>query len=225
MSPRKAAKHKSAGELAEGFLLRLSEGRSVDGLWIGTLHTQDSDNLLRQVEAALRTIRDYDARRYNRVRRDLQRVWVKVQPGGNTGLYNPDLKACELDPRLLLREGVTPSDIASVIVHEATHARLQRFGFPESLRNRIESLCRRQEHAFSERLPLAEGQKIRDKLKRMEEVPEGFWSDAVSRKRRKARGHEVFVYMGVPRWLVPLVRLVSWPLSIIVRLLSGLTRA
>ena len=40
-----------------------------------------------------------------------------------------------------------------MIVHEATHARLRRFGYPESQRQRIEKICMRRELAFTKLLP------------------------------------------------------------------------
>lgn len=45
-------------------------------------------------------------------------------------------------------------DIALILVHEATHARLSKFGFgyDEALRARIEAICHRRELAFAKRL-------------------------------------------------------------------------
>jgi len=210
-------------KLSDRFLLRISDGRLVDGLWIGVSNVTDSDSasILGRVKEALRTIRTYDPRRYGRLRRDLQRIWVRLQIAGNTGLYNFDLGACELDPRYVLRADVTPSDMASVIVHEATHARLYGLGFSEPLRNRIEAACRKQEHAFSEHLPQEAGDKIRDKLRRMDQVREDFWSDASHRQRRVTGVEEALQYLNVPRWSLPFLRLIRG----VVRVIRALVRA
>jgi hypothetical protein len=191
----------------ERFLVWVSEWRVVDRFTIGTLPHDEANELLQRVEDSLDTIRLYDPRRYQRLHQYLERIWVKVQVGGNTGRYNNRLRACELDPRLLLRPGIQPTDVASVIVHESTHARLQRFGFTEPLRSRIEALCRKQERMFSERLPSVEGDRIREKLRHMDEVHDDFWSDANDSQRYEASADASLQYMGLPRWLLPLSRL------------------
>ena len=210
----------------ERVLLRLSTSCFVDGLWIGSVATGfDPVRTNRKVEEALGTIRAYDPGRYKRLPRDLRRIWVKVQDGGNTGCYNPALDACELDPRHLLRDDVTPSDIASIIVHEATHAKLGRYGIGfsrKALRSRIEAACRKQEYAFSECLPVPQGEKIRDKLRRMDQVPDDFWSDRSSAKREQAGTEEALVYLGVPRCFLPIARLARAVFRLIRRLMRSI---
>jgi hypothetical protein len=214
--------------LSERFLLRLSESRVLEGLWIGTLPTPAADPAVtnQRVQEALETIRAHDPRRFKRLGQYLERIWVRVQTGGNTGCSNFALKACELDPRYVLREDVTPTDIASVIVHEATHARLRScgIGFSEELRSRVEAVCRHEEYAFSERLPPPQGEKIRDKLRRMEQVREDFWSDALSVERDKVGLDEAWLYLGVPRWLVPVFKLIRAVVRFIRRVVRSISR-
>ena len=105
--------------------------------------------------------------------------------------------------------------MASVIVHEATHARLNHFGFSEPLRNRIEAACRKQEHAFSERLPQTQGDKIRDKLRRMGQVHEDFWDDASHRQRYATGVEEALQYLKVPRWFLLFFRLIRGVVKVI----------
>lgn len=188
-------------------LVRFSEWRVVDGFAIGTLPHDDAKELLQRAQDSLDAIRLYDPRRYQRLHQHLDKIWVKVQPGGNTGRYNHQLRACELDPRLLLRPGIQPTDVAAVIVHEATHARLHRFGFAESLRYRIEALCRKQERMFSEYLPSVEGDRLREKLRQMDEVPNDFRNDANDNQRYDTSMDEALQYMRTPRWLLPLMHL------------------
>jgi hypothetical protein len=49
----------------------------------------------------------------------------------------------------------TSEQIASAIIHETTHARIERHGisYKEELRSRIEAVCVRRELAFAARLP------------------------------------------------------------------------
>jgi hypothetical protein len=214
--------------------LRFAESRLVDGFWVGVSNVSDQSAavILERVEDALRMIRTHDPRRYQRVRRDLDRIWVRVQIAGNRGLYNSALRACELDLRYLIRSEVQPTDIASTIVHEATHARLYRLGYPESLRVRIEAACRRQEQAFSERLPPLQGERVRERLQRMDGVTAEFWSDATFRRDYEVGVRETLRYVGIPRWSLPLfyavrngVRRLRRLVRAIARFASGLTGA
>jgi hypothetical protein len=71
------------------------------------------------------------------------------------GEYKRSLKACILDERYLADSATSVGEIASTIVYEATHARLERYGigYKEELRGRIEAICFRRELAFAVRLP------------------------------------------------------------------------
>ena len=113
-----------------------------------------------RVEAALRLIKTYDRIRYDRLIRDLDRIWVKVLPA-SIASFNHSLNACQLDERFVLAEKSSPELIASVIVHEATHARLMRcgIGYDAALRVRVEKVCLRRELAFAAKLP--NGEQIR----------------------------------------------------------------
>ena len=62
---------------ADRVMLRLSAGRLVDGLWIGTFESE-AEPILRRVEELLRLIKTYDRHRYNRIVGDLERVWVRL---------------------------------------------------------------------------------------------------------------------------------------------------
>ena len=119
----------------------LSTGRYVDGLWIGTTN-DDSETALRRVEEALHLIKTHDPRRYNRLLRDLERIWVRIDRGAN-GCFRAELRACELSEDFVLADASSAEEIASAIVHEATHARLWSCGieYDEPLRRRIEAAC------------------------------------------------------------------------------------
>src|SRR5713101_6929819 len=103
-----------------------------------------------RVEEALRLIKTYDRVRYNRLIRDLERVWVTLLPG-YPACYDHSIRACELDTRYVLADTSQPEVIASTIVHEATHARLRRsgIGYEEDLRPRVEAVCYRAQIAFA----------------------------------------------------------------------------
>src|SRR5262245_10409604 len=202
MSYMKKGSRKKRPNLFDRLGLKLSTNRRIDGLWIGT--SSDQPNcLLDRVEEALSLIKKCDRPRYNRLIRDLERVWVRVVPHG-LGTYNEALAACELDERFVLADTTSPDQIAATIVHEATHSRLLRcgIGYGESLRARVEAVCFRREIAFAAKLP--NGEQVKQSAERGLEwsaVP-GYWSDTTFNERYVDGGAEALHYLGAPDWLV-----------------------
>jgi hypothetical protein len=138
--------------LADKFALWLSKSRVTDGLWIGSAQS-DSEPALQRVEAALRLIDRCAPLHYRRVKNSLSRIWVTLVPHG-AGCYRHSLNACLLDERVVASETTTLEWIASAIVHEATHARLEKRGirYGETVRLRIERICIRRELDFARHL-------------------------------------------------------------------------
>jgi hypothetical protein len=102
------------------------------------------------VGEALDLIHEVAPRRLVRIQRSFRGILV----GDLTGsAWWATSRTCFIESRTLLKRSA--ADTASVIVHEATHARLMEAGiwtWP-ALRNRIECCCLRQEIAFVDRLP------------------------------------------------------------------------
>jgi hypothetical protein len=157
---------------------------------------------LRRVEEALRLIKQYDARCYFRITRDLKRIWVNLVPDA-IACYQRSLQACVLDERYVLSEKTTPQRLALTIIHEATHARLERCGldYELKLRPRIEAVCLRRELAFVSKLP--NGAELRDELVRTLE-----WSTANPDYYSNLHFEERWIegeagalrYLGAPEW-------------------------
>src|SRR3981081_2454053 len=80
--------------------------------------------------------------------------------------YYGSLRARLVDVRFVLLETTTLEEIASTIVHEATHAKLGRWGisYEEKARSRIEAVCLRRELNFIAKLPHSEP--LREKIAR-----------------------------------------------------------
>jgi hypothetical protein len=182
-------------------MLWLSSGRDVDGLWVGTYFQTNAKQVMRRVEEALRLIKTYDQRRYDRVIRDLERVWVRLVPGA-LGQYKHSLRACELDERFALAETSPPDVIAATIAHEATHARLWRcgIGYDENVRARIEAVCFRRELAFARMLP--NGEHAREKALDSLAMPPATWTDTADRGRDLEGSVQALRYLGAPNWVV-----------------------
>ncbi|WP_369721244.1 hypothetical protein AB8Z38_29920 [Bradyrhizobium sp. LLZ17] len=131
------------------FALWVSTSRTVDGLWVGSTESKPQPGL-RRVEAALGLIKDHDPLNYARTINNLERIWVRLIPNA-LAHYDPLLSACVIDERLVLPETTALERIASTIVHESTHARLERWGInydDERVRSRIEAICLRRELKF-----------------------------------------------------------------------------
>jgi hypothetical protein len=148
---KKRQKPPKVRRLVDRMLLAASSGRQVDGIWIGTYFAPEH---LSRVERALLLVKQHSPLHYSRIIRDLERIWIVLLPG-KAAEYNHSLKACVLDERFVADSATSVEWLASVIVHEATHAKLERYGigYDEDQRARIEAICTRRELALAVRLP------------------------------------------------------------------------
>src|ERR1700734_3657124 len=104
-------------------LIRMSRNRRVDGLWVGVFLEERGAEILSRLVEALQLIKTYDPYRYRRVLREIERIWLHPLPW-EWACWVRALKRCVVDPRFVV--SASPSLIASAIVHEATHAALDR---------------------------------------------------------------------------------------------------
>ena len=133
--------------------------------------------------------------------RDLNRVWVRLLTTG-VGQFNPRLWACMLDERFVQADTTDAPLLAAVIVHEATHARLWRYGFGynEEQRERIEAICLRRELAFARRLP--DGQKAAQSAEEMLASSPSYLTDKALSDRHVEGSAEALRHLGYG-WLTP----------------------
>ena len=191
--------------LFDRVVLRWSRARRVDGLVIVALTDRETDRILilTRVEQALALIARYDGLRYRRFLRDLDRIVVTLL-SAVPGNYTAAIRTCRLDKRLVLADGVTLELIAAVIVHEATHAQLDRLGvaYAEQQRPRIEAICIRRESAFGDKLPRGRGVRAWGEHRLATYGNSNLWTDAVIRARRLEGDTENLRYVGCPEWLI-----------------------
>jgi hypothetical protein len=104
---------------------------------------------LAHLASALTLIGLHAPLRLARIKRDIRRLLII---GAGAAEYWPRAEGIAIARASLAELG--PEELALVLVHEATHARVQRAGIPylPALRERIERLCVAQEVAFAERL-------------------------------------------------------------------------
>lgn len=191
----------------ERVALWMSTGKDVDGIWVGA--EMNAERVLPRVEEALGLIKTHDRQRYDRMARDLERVWVRLLTTG-AAQFSPRLWACMIDERFVLADTTDTTLIASVIVHEATHARLWRYGFgyDEEKRQRIEAICLRRELAFALRLP--DGDRSAALAREALAISPSYWTNAASEDRHLEGSVEALRYLGWG-WLVrPLLAIRRW---------------
>ena len=189
--------------LLDRFTLRLSKGRRFDGLWIGVLLEDEAERISRRVEEALTLIKAHDRLRYDRLVSDLERIWVRLLPG-SLGNYDRTINACQLDTRFVVAETSSTEQIAAVIVHEATHARLFKcgIGYPVELRSRVEAVCMRRELAFAAKLP--NGEQVREQAERRLLIRrvQDTWTNVAFGTRHLEGNVAILHHLGCPEWVV-----------------------
>lgn len=192
--------------LVERMELWLSKGHVVDGIWIGSF-SSDAKPAIQRIEHALQLIDRCTPLHYRRIRNDLARIWVHLVPHG-AGCYLHSLNACLLDERVVTSETTTVEWIASAIVHEATHARLEKLGFryTEAVRQRIERICARRELHFVRHLSGADAllEEIMWRLDRCSEDNASYTDQNMWEKTDQGKA-EVLRYLGTPEWVITLL--------------------
>lgn len=110
-------------------------------------------DVLERLDEALALIEAYQPWRLQHLRRDLNEIRVVRFPC--RGAWIPDQGACVTELTFLNRRDITPAPVASSIIHEGMHARVDRMGVSPYSRDRAreERLCRRAELEFGQSLP------------------------------------------------------------------------
>jgi hypothetical protein len=192
--------------LADRFALWTSTSRVTDGLWIGSFRS-DSEPDLQRVEAALQLIDHCAPLHYQCVKNNLSRIWVTLVPHG-AGCYLHSMNACLLDERVMASENASIEWIAAAIVHEATHARLEKWGirYDEAARHRVERICARRELDFARHLSGVDTlhEEITWRLDLHNEEDASYTDQNMWQKIDQ--GHaEILRHLGMPEWIIALV--------------------
>jgi hypothetical protein len=193
---------KAGPRMTDRVLLAISTARVVDGIWIGSCRRSQDD--LTRVEGALLLVKQHSPVHYSRIIRDLERIWVNLVPHGVAAHYH-SLKACVLDERFVDDSATSAEHIASAIVHEATHARLDRCGiaYDEDRRARIEAICFRRELALAVRLP--DGSKLQQHLAQCldwHKANPDYFREPQFRERFDNGQIEALRHLGAPEWFL-----------------------
>ncbi len=154
-------------------------------------------DVLARLDEALALIETYQPWRLAHLRRDLDEIRVVRFPC--RGAWIPDHGACVTELTFLARRDITAAPVASSIIHEGMHARVDRMGVHPQSRDRAreERLCRRAELEFGLSLPPELGAPVVHRateslaLADQEVAPSIDWDEALRRQNeidRQARG-------------------------------------
>ena len=184
------------------YLFQSSDKRTLYGITVGSLEAKEElMNIgFEKIERALLLIKTYSPTRFTQVQRDVRRIFVLGDPTV-VGRWHQDLQTCEIEAGYLSASETSDAAVACTIIHEATHARLMRWGFSyeESKRLRTERICFRAERAFARRLPNEEEQ-----VRRADEML-ALDGECFSDAGRRAAMRDGLRTLGVPRWVVSIL--------------------
>lgn len=145
-------------------------------------------DVLSRLDEALALIATYQPWRLRHLQRDISAIRVERFPC--RGAYDPSRRVLITELTFLARRDITAAPVASSILHEGVHARVDAFGVRRAGRDsaREERLCRRAELAFGLALPSELGapviERARDSLTLAdaEVAPVIDWNEALRRQ-------------------------------------------
>src|SRR6266568_5963531 len=108
----------------------LAPKRQFDGITVGLLSPdpESVDTLFRKVHEALDMIATYDPKRLRRIQRDVQGLCVGSAPNDRRGSSGEYTRLCLVSETYVSSHDTSTAQIASTIVHEATHVRIYGAG-------------------------------------------------------------------------------------------------
>jgi hypothetical protein len=148
-----------------------------------------TNDVLERLGEALDVIGLYQPWRLRHLERDLHQFRIVRFPC--RGAYFPGERTCITELTFLARRDITAATVASSILHEGIHARVDCMGVGSEHRDRAreERLCRRAELEFGRSLPADLGRPVVDRaistieLADEEVAPSIDWEEATARQR------------------------------------------
>src|SRR5262245_20469131 len=186
---------KSLGDWILLWSFRRSERRHILGVPFGVpANLRNRDSVFAKITGAFELLQAHSSSRLEDMRRHTNGVLVWTTAGVR-GEWHPRARLVVLEETHVTHEGTFSREIASTLVHEGTHARLDAKGFAYSgeRRARIETVCFRRQLAFARRLA-EPGDLVELAERQLRRPPNDFTKD-VSRQRALAK----LISLGVPR--------------------------
>lgn len=163
---------------------------------------QEKTLVFDKLHSALALIDKYAPGKFKALQMDVRLILVAGVPTAR-GSYIHKLRMIELYQEYVLNTQTTPESLASLLIHEAQHARLRRlgFGYDETIRSRIEKLCYRAQRNFARLLPNNHAL-VAEAEARMDADPE-----FLSNESHRRRDMEALRELGCPDWII---KTVAW---------------
>ena len=185
--------------------LRFGTKRRLRGLAVAVwaINPGECEAIFDKLDGALGLIESHAPDKFRNLRKDVTSILV-AGSGSASGLYIPQLRVIEIYHKDVLDE--TAGWVATLLIHEAQHARLFRlgFGYQEAIRGRIERICHQAEKNFALRLPDGDelvsvaDDRLREDLEFIHSS-EGRLRGLDDRMRMELQGLED---LGCPQWLM-----------------------
>ncbi len=176
-------------------IVRLARSFRYDGLEIRVFEEADeAREVFLKASDALGLIADRDPADYRRIRRHVSRILFMSVSGG---LYVPRLRTCVISIDYAKRS--TALDVAMMIVHEATHARLWSLGcrYTRSAQDWEERTCVKAEIAFASKI----SDSAQSIARTQNLLSEPWWTDDA----KYLRSADELGRLGCPPWLTRLL--------------------
>jgi hypothetical protein len=187
------------------WIFRNSERREILGVPVVVPGDRRSgDAAFAKITSAFDLLCDHGSRSLDDIRRYTNGVFVWATAGA-LGEWRHETRLVVLEETQVHNESTSARDIASTLVHESTHARLDAKGFAYSpeRRERIEKVCFRRQLAFARRL--SEPGDLVGQAERQLQRPPGYFTHEASRQRVVAK----LIDLGVAKWLVHAIEWVT----------------
>jgi len=177
----KILSHRVPASWIQRIYVRTGGWREHAGVRVSATSSNESieDKAIESVFAALDVLRDTAPQQLERI--PILTLGLTIAPLDDAlGQWRSDLGVCLLNERFVVARETTSPELASTIVHELTHARLEHVGFrsADATRARIERICFLAQRNFVLSLPPS------DERSRLEGIIAGylamdpeFWSD------------------------------------------------
>ena len=165
----------------------------------------EADAAFDRIGVAFNLLEFYGRRSLAVLRQDVAGIWIWVASAGR-GEWHRDTRLVILDKHYVVDPQTDPREIASTLVHEATHARLHRMGLESTPERgeRIERLCFQRQLAFARRLPPGADGLIAEAEAQLARPP-GWLTPEARRSWTLAKLRQD----GAPRWLIHLLERAS----------------
>lgn len=134
--------------------------RRLHGVLVSVANTRpdiDTERVFRRADAVLALLERHLPARLRHLRRDL--ALITVERFACRGAYFPERRACLLELTFMANESFSDAQVAATLVHEGTHARLDRLARAGIVRpfdadpGRHERVCRRAEVELGRAVP------------------------------------------------------------------------